>query len=64
VVDHWPELLLGVDATLVGIELRGCLKTARDGAILEKLSLHLVGTGEAVVVGNVIPLVVGYSPAL
>jgi len=44
----------GVDATSVGIEFVGGLDTASDGSVPGELSLHLVGSGEGVVLGDVV----------
>ena len=58
VVDTGEQEVLGVDTTGVSIELLGGIDTAGDGTVLVDLGLHLLGTGEAVVVGSIVVLVV------
>jgi hypothetical protein len=62
VVDHWEEFVLRVDTTSVGLESVGNFDTARDWSVLVKISLHLVSTSKAVVVGSIVVFVVN-SPA-
>ena len=62
-VDHWEDLEFRVDSAGVVLELVGDFDTAGDWTVLGEFGLHLGGSGEAVVVGSIVVLVVN-GPAL
>jgi hypothetical protein len=62
VVDRWEVVVLLVNTTSVCLEFISGHDTARDWTVLIEFLLHLVGTGERVVVGCIVLLVLN-SPA-